>query len=160
MFLSLPVLNKSPSKKLKNYKIFQVKFFNKLSNIVKLVDLEMSKMTSSSQDEDSCCESDDNYAIKDTVEPIKREENVRQRNSNQINLKPNSTEQVHQQSREQRSDQFNNDETESNLNFEEQPAYTSTPSTSPISLITQEKMRRRLQFFFMNPIEKWQAKRR
>lgn len=27
-------------------------------------------------------------------------------------------------------------------------------------LLTEEKMRRKLQFFFMNPIEKWQAKRR
>ena len=27
-------------------------------------------------------------------------------------------------------------------------------------LLTEEKMRRKLQFFFMNPIEKWQAKKR
>jgi mucolipin len=26
--------------------------------------------------------------------------------------------------------------------------------------ISEEKMRRKLRFFFMNPIEKWQAKRR
>ncbi|KAF2883253.1 hypothetical protein ILUMI_22923 [Ignelater luminosus] len=32
------------------------------------------------------------------------------------------------------------------------------PSTMP--LLTEERMRRKLQFFFMNPIEKWQAKRR
>lgn len=29
-----------------------------------------------------------------------------------------------------------------------------------MSLFTEEKMRRKLKFFFMNPIEKWQAKRR
>lgn len=27
-------------------------------------------------------------------------------------------------------------------------------------MFTEEKMRRKLKFFFMNPIEKWQAKRR
>jgi len=26
--------------------------------------------------------------------------------------------------------------------------------------MSEEKMRRKLRFFFMNPIEKWQAKRR
>ncbi|XP_060535789.1 mucolipin-3-like [Cylas formicarius] len=30
----------------------------------------------------------------------------------------------------------------------------------PPDLVTEDKMRRRLQFFFMNPIEKWHAKRR
>lgn len=29
-----------------------------------------------------------------------------------------------------------------------------------MTLIAEEKMRRKLKFFFMNPIEKWQAKRR
>lgn len=51
------------------------------------------------------------------------------------------------------------DETESQLNFEETPV-SSTPYTSAVTLNYQDKMRRRLQFFFMNPIEKWQAKRR
>lgn len=51
------------------------------------------------------------------------------------------------------------DETESQLNFEESPV-NSTPYSSPVSLHYQDKMRRRLQFFFMNPVEKWQAKRR
>lgn len=55
-------------------------------------------------------------------------------------------------------------ETESRITsegFEEQPQiYSSTPVTSNACLHHQEKMRRRLQFFFMNPIEKWQAKRR
>lgn len=31
---------------------------------------------------------------------------------------------------------------------------------STMPLLTEERMRRKLQFFFMNPIEKWQAKRR
>lgn len=115
----------------------------------------MSQMTSSSPYEDSCCESDDNYTIKDEVEPIKRDKSVRQRNKSE-----NSSKSQELQNKQQTSDQFKDDETESNLNFEEQPAYTSTPSTSPISLVAQEKMRRRLQFFFMNPIEKWQAKKR
>lgn len=36
---------------------------------------------------------------------------------------------------------------------------TECPSC-PIVTFTEEKMRRKLRFFFMNPIEKWQAKRR
>lgn len=32
--------------------------------------------------------------------------------------------------------------------------------SSTMPLLTEERMRRKLQFFFMNPIEKWQAKRR
>lgn len=51
------------------------------------------------------------------------------------------------------------DETESQLNYEESPVEPAT-FTSPVSLQYQDKMRRRLQFFFMNPVEKWQAKRR
>jgi hypothetical protein len=45
-------------------------------------------------------------------------------------------------------------------------AETSTPISSSCSNrltdldMSEEKMRRRLRFFFMNPIEKWQAKRR
>ncbi|CAK9806392.1 Mcoln3 [Anthophora quadrimaculata] len=39
------------------------------------------------------------------------------------------------------------------LTVEEQSVYNMT-------LFTEEKMRRKLKFFFMNPIEKWQAKRR
>ena len=51
------------------------------------------------------------------------------------------------------------DDTESQLNFEEAPV-NSTLISSPVCLQYQDKMRRRLQFFFMNPVEKWQAKRR
>lgn len=55
-------------------------------------------------------------------------------------------------------------DTESRVTSEgfEEPAqiYSSTPVTPSACLHQQEKMRRRLQFFFMNPIEKWQAKRR
>lgn len=57
------------------------------------------------------------------------------------------------------SNQTDDDETESQLNFGENPV-NSTPYSSPMSISYQDKMRRRLQFFFMNPIEKWQAKRR
>ena len=34
------------------------------------------------------------------------------------------------------------------------------PPINNMTLIAEEKMRRKLKFFFMNPIEKWQAKRR
>lgn len=52
------------------------------------------------------------------------------------------------------------DETESpQRNYGESPIHsTSIPSST--SIYNQDKMRRRLQFFFMNPIEKWIAKRR
>jgi hypothetical protein len=68
---------------------------------------------------------------------------------------------VHHQHKDPAAMNGNNtdDETESQLNFEEAPV-TSTPYSNPVSLNYQDKMRRRLQFFFMNPIEKWQAKRR
>jgi hypothetical protein len=54
------------------------------------------------------------------------------------------------------------DETESQLNFEESPVNSNAFSlnSNAVSMQYQEKMRRRLQFFFMNPVEKWQAKRR
>lgn len=37
---------------------------------------------------------------------------------------------------------------------------TTDPFTCKTTMFTEEKMRRKLKFFFMNPIEKWQAKRR
>lgn len=43
---------------------------------------------------------------------------------------------------------------------EETGSETFPASNTPAAIDEQEKMRRRLQFFFMNPIEKWQAKRR
>lgn len=95
------------------------------------------------EEEDSNCESDSNFENFENTPENKNEKAKR--------LKK----------RKQRDEMLNNDtedDTESRLNFEE-PA-SSTPFTSPISEINQSKMRRRLQFFFMNPIEKWQAKRR
>lgn len=57
--------------------------------------------------------------------------------------------------------QSSDDETESQqMGYEESPVNSSTPMASPVSIYNQEKMRKRLQFFFMNPIEKWHAKRR
>lgn len=47
----------------------------------------------------------------------------------------------------------------SDAGYVETPAITS-PGLSPMSAFNEDRMRRRLQFFFMNPIEKWQAKRR
>lgn len=44
------------------------------------------------------------------------------------------------------------------------PSHHHSPTTDPFTckttMFTEEKMRRKLKFFFMNPIEKWQAKRR
>lgn len=44
------------------------------------------------------------------------------------------------------------------LGREERPSISSP--ISPMSSYAEERMRRRLKFFFMNPIEKWHAKRR
>ncbi|CAK1586494.1 unnamed protein product [Parnassius mnemosyne] len=45
-------------------------------------------------------------------------------------------------------------------NRENNQGYSSCAATSPNLNQVEEKMRRKLQFFFMNPIEKWQAKRK
>lgn len=37
---------------------------------------------------------------------------------------------------------------------------SSSSQLSPMSALNEERMRRKLQFFFMNPIEKWQARRK
>lgn len=95
------------------------------------------------EEEDSNCESDSNFENFANTPENKNEKSKRLRKRKQLDeMLNNDTE----------------DDTESRLNFEE-PA-SSTPFTSPISETNQNKMRRRLQFFFMNPIEKWQAKRR
>lgn len=39
-------------------------------------------------------------------------------------------------------------------------AASSTSQLSPMSALNEDRMRRKLQFFFMNPIEKWQARRK
>lgn len=39
-------------------------------------------------------------------------------------------------------------------------ASSSTAHLSPMSSLNEDRMRRKLQFFFMNPIEKWQARRK
>lgn len=95
------------------------------------------------EEEDSNCESDSNFENFANTPENKNEKSKRLRKRKQ---------------RDEMLDNDTEDDTESRLNFEE-PA-SSTPFTSPVSEINQSKMRRRLQFFFMNPIEKWQAKRR
>ncbi|XP_005177219.3 mucolipin-3 [Musca domestica] len=45
--------------------------------------------------------------------------------------------------------------------FMEMPASsTCIEGVSPMAIYNEERMRRKLQFFFMNPIEKWQARRK
>ncbi|EZA56523.1 hypothetical protein DMN91_001976 [Ooceraea biroi] len=59
-------------------------------------------------------------------------------------------------------DEITNENTLLNENDEPRPNH-STPAdcnVCPVATFTEEKMRRKLRFFFMNPIEKWQAKRR
>lgn len=45
--------------------------------------------------------------------------------------------------------------------FMDMPASsTCIEGVSPTAIYNEERMRRKLQFFFMNPIEKWQARRK
>lgn len=112
-------------------------------------DLEMSDFSSHLpvNEENSGCESESDSEQRN--EGVKTKNRRKRKNPQQ------------QQQRDPVATTSNNtdDETESQLNFEESPV-NSTPYTSPVTLHYQDKMRRRLQFFFMNPIEKWQAKRR
>lgn len=59
------------------------------------------------------------------------------------------------------ANQQDSDDSDVQLQYEERPASSLNSSyASPVSEVQVEKMRRRLQFFFMNPIEKWHAKKR
>lgn len=95
-------------------------------------------------EENSGCESESDVENRREKEKIK---NKRKRKTQ------------HREPAEMNINEQTDDETESQLNFEESPI-NSTSLSSPVSVHYQDKMRRRLQFFFMNPIEKWQAKRR
>lgn len=59
-----------------------------------------------------------------------------------------------------KSDDDEEDNRISDAGYVETPAITSSPGLTSMSAFNEERMRRRLQFFFMNPIEKWHAKRR
>lgn len=67
--------------------------------------------------------------------------------------------------RNENSIEFNQQSTSSSVPVHEQNDLSSTttssmPHISPMSSLNEDRMRRKLQFFFMNPIEKWQAKRK
>lgn len=100
--------------------------------------------------ENSHCDSDSETESKDKITKYKsRKKNNVASSSKKIVVLNHSTD-----------DDDNDEETESQqLNYEESPIH-STSISSPISIYNQDKMRRRLQFFFMNPIEKFKAKRR
>lgn len=105
--------------------------------------------------------------MSDFSSPLPAEENSQCESSeNELNkLKEKSKQSKKTRTRSQRrsaeeiKSSYSDDGTESQLNFEEMPA-TSTAYSSPVARANHEKMRRKLQFHFMNPIEKWQAKRR
>lgn len=110
-------------------------------------DLEMSGISSQAllNEENSCCESESDIQISKTKKNRRRRKNSR---SLQQHRDPAAMNGVN-----------TDDDTESQINFEETPV-NSTAYSNPVTVEYQDKMRRRLQFFFMNPIEKWQAKRR
>lgn len=118
-------------------------------------DLEMSDLSSRIlvSKENSGCESDsDSERQKENEKP----KNRRKRKPQQQQRDPATA-----TTNGNRTPDRTEDETESQLNFEETPVtVSSSVFSSPVSTAQQERMRRRLQFFFMNPVEKWQAKRR
>jgi hypothetical protein len=95
-------------------------------------------------EENSCCESDSEQENREKYKSRKRKKDMRQ------NIHHNNIQQQ----------QSTDDETESQqLNYGD-ALINSTPVSSTMLVYNQDKMRRRLQFHFMNPIEKWHAKRR
>lgn len=89
------------------------------------------KLLSQDEGENSCCESDEEF----NKQPSESFPNLRHG--------------------------INSDETASSSHIIEQ-GYVETPieMSTPMSSFNEERMRRKLQFYFMNPIEKWHAKRR
>lgn len=108
--------------------------------------------------DDSCCDSDSETESRGKIDKYIS------RKKQKAGKDPVETTSAATNSQQHPNQMVNNhstdDETESQqLNYEESPIH-STSIPSPTSIYNQDKMRRRLQFFFMNPIEKWQAKRR
>lgn len=107
--------------------------------------------------ENSGCESDENSDTESKIDKYK----IRKKLKKDQGIKRTADTMRHQQQRNSQDSQSSDDETESQqMGYEESPVNSSTPMSSPLSIYNQEKMRRRLQFFFMNPIEKWHAKKR
>lgn len=96
--------------------------------------------------QNSCCESDDQYESRG-----RRKLKTPTKQSPKINETPGSS----SSRRSRRKQRAMDDDL---LGREERPS-ASSPIT-PMSSYAEERMRRRLKFFFMNPIEKWHAKRR
>lgn len=113
-------------------------------------EVEMSDFSSHNQvrEENSNCESECDSENRITNEKVEKVKNLKKRKDriSAVNMS---------------NDQTDDDETESQLQYEEQVSSSiNSPYISHVSAHYQEKMRRRLQFFFMNPIEKWHAKKR
>lgn len=122
-------------------------------------ELEMSDMTSRILvNEESCCDSDSETESRGKIDKYKIRK--KQKLTKEDPVVTTSAATSNSQQQHQMVNHSTDDETESQqLNYEESPIH-STSIPSPTSIYNQDKMRRRLQFFFMNPIEKWQAKRR
>jgi mucolipin len=122
-----------------------------------LTQLEMSDFSSRILvNENSGCESDENSDTESKkIDKFKSRKRVKK---DPVTKQSADTMRQHPQVSQSSDDEET--ESQQNMGYEESPVDSSTPMASPVSSYNQEKMRRRLQFFFMNPIEKWQAKRR
>lgn len=123
-----------------------------------LSQLEMSEFSSRILvNDNSSCESDENSETESKIDKYKSRKKLKK---DPVTNQSADTMRNHMQQVPQ-TQSSDDDETESQqMGYEESPVNSSTPIASPLSIYNQDKMRRRLQFFFMNPIEKWQAKRR
>lgn len=95
--------------------------------------------SSSPPSENSCCESDDQYESRGRrkLKPTSTNTTTTTTIRNKMHLPPTTDDEL----------------------LGEGNHHHPTP-LSPMSSYAEERMRRRLKFFFMNPIEKWHAKRR
>lgn len=92
----------------------------------------------------SCCESDEEYTK--TAKTI----NLNDQGANTNN---NMSSGVNNDIKNSYENDMNNQGQSSTSNE------TLLSTSTPMSLYNEERMKRKLQFFFMNPIEKWQARR-
>ncbi|XP_055854654.1 mucolipin-3-like [Episyrphus balteatus] len=104
-------------------------------------------------EENSCCESDEDFVNnqqQQTTAPMTSQQSKINQSGGNSNKSPGQSTLRSLDSRPSVHDVY-----------AEMPASsTYIEGMSPMQLFNEERMRRKLQFFFMNPIEKWQARRR
>jgi hypothetical protein len=148
---------------------------------VEMSDFSGNPITTSNDEEISCCESDDERVTAANTNNQRKNKSHGQQSVDSTTLtvpaastsrrKNNTTKHPHTNEATNWSDdtqpiinQYDSDVMGSYNNISEATttmmAGGGPTASSPMSTYHEDRMRRKLQFFFMNPIEKWQAKRR